>query len=237
MPARTFRDAVYTGPLLILQNRYSASASEILAGAMRDYQRALLVGDTTTFGKGTVQNIAQLPEGYGALKVTIAQFYRVSGASTQNRGVPSDIILPSLNNVREVGEATLDHALPWHSIDSVSYRALSNLGTLVPELSARSGERVDRSEFFAQVREDVQEYLDTVKPLQFTSIRRLQEEHQRRRAQREEELAQAKELEEDSEEAPEVDKTAAILRDAYLEEGFAILEDYIHLQQHAKNNP
>ena len=237
---RSREDAVYTGPLVILQNRYSASASEILAGAMRDYQRALLVGDTTTFGKGTVQNIVQLPEGYGALKVTIAQFYRVSGASTQNRGGPSDIILPSLNNVREVGEATLDHALPWHSIDSASYRALSNLSTLVPELSVRSGERVDRSEFFAQVREGVQEYLDTVKPLQFTSIRKLQEDHQRRRDQREEELAQAQEVEDDSEAAPETEeptKTTAILRDAYLEEGFAILEDNIRLQRHAKNSP
>jgi len=234
---RSREDAVYTGPLLILQNRYSASASEILAGAMRDYQRAILVGDTTTFGKGTVQNIVQLPKGYGALKITIAQFYRVSGVSTQNRGVPSDIILPSLNNVREIGEATLEHALPWHSIDSVSYRALGNLGPLVPELSTRSGERIERSEFFSQVRGDVQEYLNTVKPLQFTSIRKMQEDHQRRRAQREEELAQAQEVEEDSEEALEVSETAAILRDAYLEEGFAILEDNIRIQQHAKNNP
>jgi len=237
---RSRENSVYTGPLVILQNRYSASASEILAGAMRDYQRALLVGDTTTFGKGTVQNIVQLPEGYGALKVTIAQFYRVSGASTQNRGVPSDIILPSLNNVREVGEATLDHALPWHSIDAVSFRALSNLGTLVPDLSTRSGERVDRSEFFGQVRSDVQEYLDTVKPLQYTSIRKLQEDHERRRAQREQEIAEAREVEDDSETDSEADApkaTAEIDRDAYLEEGMAILEDSIRIQQHAKNNP
>ena len=91
---RSRERAVYTGPLVIMLNRYSASASEILAGAMHDFQRALLVGDTTTFGKGTVQNIFQLPEGYGALKVTIAQFYRVSGWSTQNRGVETSIVLP-----------------------------------------------------------------------------------------------------------------------------------------------
>jgi len=90
------------------------------------------------------------------------------------------------------------------------------------------------------VRKGVQEYLDTVKPLQFTSIRKLQEDHQRRRDQREEELAQAQEVEDDSKAAPETEeptKTTAILRDAYLEEGFAILEDNIRLQRHAKNSP
>ena len=110
---RSRERVVYNGPLVIMLNRYSASASEILAGAMHDYQRALLVGDTTTFGKGTVQNIFQLPEGYGALKVTIAQFYRVSGWSTQNRGVESSIVIPSLNNVREIGESTLGGRDIW----------------------------------------------------------------------------------------------------------------------------
>jgi carboxyl-terminal processing protease len=105
---RSRERAVYTGPLVIMLNRYSASASEILAGAMHDFQRALLVGDTTTFGKGTVQNIFQLPEGYGALKVTIAQFYRVSGWSTQNRGVETSIVLPSLNNSGQCSAVALN---------------------------------------------------------------------------------------------------------------------------------
>ena len=108
---RSREKAIYRGPLLVMLNRYSASASEILAGALHDFNRAILVGDNTTFGKGTVQNIFQLPEGYGALKVTIAQFYRVSGWSTQNRGVESNLTLPSINlSLIHISEPTRRYA-------------------------------------------------------------------------------------------------------------------------------
>ena len=99
-----------------MTNRYSASASEILAGALQDYGRAVLIGDSSTFGKGTVQNIIQLPRGMGALKTTVAKFYRPGSSSTQNKGVVPDIVLPSLNNYLDMGEASLDNALPWDSI-------------------------------------------------------------------------------------------------------------------------
>ena len=230
---RSRERAVYTGPLVIMLNRYSASASEILAGAMHDYQRAFLVGDTTTFGKGTVQNIFQLPEGYGALKVTIAQFYRVSGWSTQNRGVETSFVLPSLNNAREIGESTLDNALPWRSIDPVSYRVSGNLKKVVPQLKKLSAERIANSDFFQKIDEDVQEYLTKIKPLKYTSILKMQEDDTRRKTQRDQELAFAtkKETEEKSatEESPESKKE--IQRDDYMNESMAILADYINLRQ------
>ena len=224
---------VYGGPLLIMLNRYSASASEILAGAMHDYQRAILAGDTTTFGKGTVQNIFQLPEGYGALKVTIAQFYRVSGWSTQNRGVETSLVLPSLNNAREIGESTLDNALPWRSIDPVSYPVSGNLKKIIPELRQLSKNRIANSDFFQKVNEDVQEYLTNIKPLEYTSILKMQQDDQRRNDQRDQELANAteKDIEDVSANTGHADDKMVIVRDEYMNESLAILADYIKLQR------
>ena len=230
---RSRERAVYDGPLLIMLNRYSASASEILAGAMHDYQRAILAGDTTTFGKGTVQNIFQLPEGYGALKVTIAQFYRVSGWSTQNRGVETSLVLPSLYNARDIGESTLDNALPWRSIDQVSYRVSGNLKKVLPKLKQLSENRIANSEFFQKVKEDVQEYLTTIKPLKYTSILKMQEDDLRRKTQRDQELESASENadEDDSDDTEIEEEKKEIQRDEYMKESLEILSDYIKLQK------
>jgi len=231
---RSRERAVYTGPLVIMLNRYSASASEILAGAMHDFQRALLVGDTTTFGKGTVQNIFQLPEGYGALKVTIAQFYRVSGWSTQNRGVETSIVLPSLNNAREIGESTLDNALPWRSIDQVSYRPKGNFKKVLPALKRLSAKRMKDSEYFQNVDKDVQEFLTSIKPLKYTSIFKMQEDDSRRKAQRDLELSTAskKENAEDTtEDVENAEDKKEIKADDNINESMAIIADYINLQQ------
>ena len=230
---RSRERAVYDGPLLIMLNRYSASASEILAGAMHDYQRAILAGDTTTFGKGTVQNIFQLPEGYGALKVTIAQFYRVSGWSTQNRGVETSLVLPSLFNARDIGESTLDNALPWRSIDQVSYRVSGNLKKVFPKLKQLSEDRIANSEFFQKVKEDVQEYLTTIKPLKYTSILKMQEDDLRRKTQRDQELESASEkADEDNSDDTEIEEEKKeIQRDEYMKESLEILSDYIKLQK------
>ena len=231
---RSRERAVYTGPLVIMLNRYSASASEILAGAMHDFQRALLVGDTTTFGKGTVQNIFQLPEGYGALKVTIAQFYRVSGWSTQNRGVETSIVIPSLNNAREIGESTLDNALPWRSIDQVSYRPKGTFKTVLPALQRLSAKRVKDSEYFQNVDKDVQEFLTSIKPLKYTSILKMQEDDSRRKAQRDLELSTASKQENAEDTTEEVENTEdkkEIIADDYINESMAIIADYINLQQ------
>lgn len=115
-PSKVLRDVdqrmQYSGPLVVLTSRLSASASEILAGALRDYNRALIVGDPQTFGKGTVQNVVNLPMGFGALKVTTALFFRPAGQSTQQIGVPAHIVVPSPFNSEQYGEKNQDYSLP-----------------------------------------------------------------------------------------------------------------------------
>ncbi|UAW97473.1 carboxy terminal-processing peptidase [Halopseudomonas nanhaiensis] len=128
----------YTGPLAVMVNRLSASASEIFAGAMQDYGRALIVGEPT-FGKGTVQSIQ--PLNHGELKLTLAKFYRVSGQSTQHRGVVPDIGFPSLLETTDIGESSLPRALPWDTIKPVPYRMESQLESLIEPLTARHSRR------------------------------------------------------------------------------------------------
>ena len=130
--------AVYDGPLLVMINRLSASASEIFAGAMQDYGRALIVG-SQSFGKGTVQDINGLSS--GQLKLTVSKFYRVSGDSTQHRGVLPDIEFPSIYDVEEVGESHKDNALPWDSIHAVPFKGYSGIRQYIPELQAASRKR------------------------------------------------------------------------------------------------
>lgn len=125
--------AVYRGPLVVLVNRLSASASEIFAGAIQDYRRGLVIG-SQTFGKGTVQSIAPLSE--GQLKLTESKFYRVSGDSTQNRGVIPDIGFPSLYNTEDVGESSEKHALPWDRINGLPHRIYGDNAILIPKLRA-----------------------------------------------------------------------------------------------------
>ena len=132
------KQALYSGPLMVMVNRFSASASEIFAGAIQDYKRGLVVG-TKTFGKGTVQTVGRLEQ--GNLKLTNAKFYRVSGDSTQHRGIIPDIPLPTLVDVDEVGEASYDHALPWDQIRSVDHAKFSRSDQLVPRLIDRHQSR------------------------------------------------------------------------------------------------
>jgi carboxyl-terminal processing protease len=152
------RGMAYSGPLMVLVSKLSASASEILAGALQDYGRALVVGDTATHGKGTVQAVIDLgsrlqaeePPKLGALKLTIQQFYRVNGDSTQDRGVASDIVLPSLTEELATCEKELDYAIPFDQVRPVEHERLG----LVPAdalvtLRARSAERIKNSKEFA----------------------------------------------------------------------------------------
>ncbi len=160
---------VYDGPLIVLTSRFSASASEILAGALQDYGRALIVGDSSTHGKGTVQSLIQLGPvmddnklSYeyhpGALKLTIRKFYRASGSSTQLKGVIPDLILPSVNNYAEVGEASLDNPLPWDEITSAKYEKLNWIEPYLPELRKRSERRVQTDKDYAYMREDIERF-------------------------------------------------------------------------------
>jgi carboxyl-terminal processing protease len=161
----TDESIAYDGPLMVLTSRFSASASEILAGALQDYGRALVVGDTSTHGKGTVQTVQELGnwlarfnQNPGAAKVTIRKFYRASGASTQLKGVAPDLVLPGVNNHLEVGEASLTNALPWDTIASAGYEKLNRIQPLLPELTRRSTERLSQDHDFNYVREDVERF-------------------------------------------------------------------------------
>ena len=131
----------YKDPLIILVNRLSASASEILAAALQDYGRAIIVGDEHTHGKGTVQTLMSLGDKKGSLKLTTAGFYRINGGSTQLRGVEPDIVIPSLLDIMEVGEKELDHALPWDTIRPALYRRSTNFDSWLPQIKNQSIER------------------------------------------------------------------------------------------------
>jgi carboxyl-terminal processing protease len=157
----------YTGPMVVLTSRQSASASEIFAAALQDYGRAVIVGDGSTFGKGTVQTILEIgrftsllgsrsPED-GALKLTIQKFYRVAGGSTQLRGVTSDIVLPSLTDIPEVvGEGALKNALPYDEVPKVKYTKWSDTHPLfIEQLKRRSAERIKNNPEFHYVMEDL----------------------------------------------------------------------------------
>src|SRR5437879_6226872 len=156
----------YSGPLVVLTSRQSASASEIFAAALQDYGRAVVVGDKNTFGKGTVQTI--LPIGRfasllgshsdedGALKLTIQKFYRVAGGSTQLHGVASDIVLPSLSDLPEFGEGALKNALPYDEVTKAKYAKWSDSHSLfIDQLRRRSEERVKGDPEFHYVMEDI----------------------------------------------------------------------------------
>lgn len=154
----------YDGPLMVLTSRFSASASEILAGALQDYGRAIVVGDVSTHGKGTVQSVLQLgrmlrtTNNLGAVKLTIRKFYRASGDSTQLHGVVPDVILPSVNNVLDVGERELENALEFDTIKPASYDKLNRVAGVLPEIKTRSEKRVAADKDFAYVRAEMERY-------------------------------------------------------------------------------
>ena len=145
------RTAYYDGPLVVLINRLSASASEIVAGAIQDYQRGLIVG-TTSFGKGTVQTLIGLDA--GQLKLTESKFYRISGMSTQNRGVEADILYPAQYDPEEVGEGSLTGALPWDLIDPAGYPTYNDFSPIKAELIKRHEKRISDDPDFVFIKEE-----------------------------------------------------------------------------------
>jgi carboxyl-terminal processing protease len=158
----------YSGPLVVLTSRGSASASEILAAALQDHGRAVIVGAKSTFGKGTVQAViglrAYMPPQLGAfdpgaLRLTTQKFYRVSGGSTQNQGVVPDIHLPSLEDEMDVAESSLTYAMPYDEIPPVGYLRMDLVDRVLPGLAAASALRTASSPEFGYVREDIVRYL------------------------------------------------------------------------------
>jgi carboxyl-terminal processing protease len=158
---------LYKGPLVVHTSRVSASASEILAGALKDYRRAVITGDDHTFGKGTVQTVTQLPPGQGALKITTALFFRPGGQSTQNEGVSADVSIPSLLTIEDFGERTQPYALPSERISPFLTSHANAIGphdrwsrvgaATLSELAKRSQERVQVSDDFTEVQQKIAE--------------------------------------------------------------------------------
>ncbi|MFZ5697263.1 MAG: carboxy terminal-processing peptidase [Pseudomonadota bacterium] len=145
-------DVHYDGPLAVMVNRLSASASEIFAAAIQDYGRGLIIGEQT-FGKGTVQTLRPLNQ--GQLKITQAKFYRISGESTQLQGVMPDITFPGLVDHEEIGESALPNAMPWDTIRPARYTRIGDFSSMLPELRKRSEQRASANPDFQYVRDQL----------------------------------------------------------------------------------
>ena len=227
----------YKGPMAVLVNRLSASASEIFAGAMQDYHRALILGGQT-FGKGTVQTIQ--PLNHGELKLTLAKFYRVSGQSTQHQGVIPDIRYPDIMDTKEIGESALPEALPWDSIKPAIKPELDPIKPFLAELQSRFEGRTAQNPDFTFARERLQlaqklmeettvSLNETKRRAQQADIegQQLAIENSRRKAKGESLLNKLKEEDEDA--LPVEDEKTKPEDDAYLAESGRILLDYLSL--------
>ncbi|MDX3774762.1 carboxy terminal-processing peptidase [Chromatiaceae bacterium AAb-1] len=233
----------YDGPLTVIVDRYSASASEIFAAAMQDYGRALIVGEQT-FGKGTVQQHRGIGRIYdmfesqlGSVQYTIAKFYRINGGSTQHKGVIPDILFPSAIDPSEWGESKEEYALPWDSIAAAGYRSVNDLRPYIPLLQEKHQARIANDQEFAYLQEDIAEYREHI------SDKTISLKESERIAKRDE--AKAKELKRINErltrfELPAIetaDDAPEFLEklDPFLEETANITADLLLLNKTAKN--
>ncbi|HNX33526.1 MAG TPA: carboxy terminal-processing peptidase [Kiritimatiellia bacterium] len=212
-PAMAFRK-----PMVVLINRTSASASEIVAGALQDYGRAVLVGDSQSHGKGTVQTVMPLgSEKLGSMKVTTASFYRINGYSTQLKGISSDIVIPSTLDGLDIGENQLPGALPWTQIESALYIPVSDVVKFVPQLKELSAKRLAKNERYSRyctlVRhvQEVSEKKDV--PLEINSRRKLMKAESEMRKLEDDEL--------------EAEQKSGTTDDVVLEEAQNILSDLV----------
>lgn len=242
----------YHGPLAVLVNGGSASASEIFAGAIQDYGRGIVLGENT-FGKGTVQSVADLnqyirnPETQvGALKLTVEKYYRVTGESTQNKGVKPDIEFPTIFDVEEYGESSYDNALVWDTIKSTNFQKTEGLQEVIPFLRSKHQERKSSSQEFSFLEEDITRaterrdekvvslnYEKRLAERKRNDEIRLERENLRRKI---EGLEPLKELasEEDEEETESSDITDIVdedQKDLFLKEAANILSDLIMIRE------
>lgn len=171
------RSISYSGPMVVLVDRFSASASEIFAGAMQDYGRAVILGNPT-FGKGTVQTLVDLnrflpsaDSTLGQLKLTVAKFYRINGSSTQNRGVTPDILFPSIVDSEEVGESAQDFALPWDEINPLRYVHNKSLDGLIPKLRQLHLQRSNKDPMFQAYLQDIRHTRETREQTEISLLR------------------------------------------------------------------
>jgi carboxyl-terminal processing protease len=230
---KTYSDDIsgaFNEPLIVVCNRMSASASEIFAGAIKDYGRGIIIGDMTTHGKGTVQNVmpvsSQLfssffkPQDRGALKLTINQFYRVNGDSTQNLGVKSDVVLPSLLDHMDIGESSLDNALAFDQIGEAEHASLAYVNAdVTSRLKKQSAKRIAANEEFKKIQQDIKDYIDRKNrksiPLNAEKLR--------------EERAKDEKKDEDKEEDADDEDSPVLPVTAYNDEVLNIAVDYVEL--------
>jgi carboxyl-terminal processing protease len=226
--------SVWNGPLVVLTSKFSASASEILAGAIQDYGRGLVVGDSATHGKGTVQSLLDIgekiferlpnPPNLGALKLTQQQFYRPGGDSTQKRGVLADITLPSITDQMDVSEGDLDYALEFDRIPAARFRRMNMVSPdLIQQLTTRSQVRIGDCSEFAKLQRNIERYLEQKAR---KSVTLNEEKFFAERAELDADKEEQKQLEEQIDTADEV-----VTRDFYFNEVLAITHDYIRLLQ------
>lgn len=231
----------YQGPLLVMVDRYSASASEIFAAAIQDYQRGVIVGEQT-FGKGTVQQHRSLEKRFdllekplGHIQYTFAKFYRINGGSTQNKGVVPDVLMPTAINPDEWGEAKEENALPWDKIPSARYDRVDAVNTgIIKTLTEQHEQRIAKNPEFQYIFEDIAEYKKN-KDKKYESLNekiRLEkrDKAKAKRLQRVNErlLREGKEAVESVDDIPEEVEDL----DVYLDETANILFDYIAIEQH-----
>ena len=227
----------YDGPLAVLVDQFSASASEIFAGAIQDYRRGLIIGEPT-FGKGTVQHLVPLDQyaqsgttGLGHLKITVAKFFRVNGHSTQHRGVIPDIIFPTAVGLESVGERALENALEWSKIEASSYVPHGPMGGHIEDLRVRHEDRVNADPGFSYLVREAKLAKDSAerKSISLSEPLRQAERDERERSSlaRENELRVAKGLpvRDPSDESNDVTGLDEVLGDAVLNETARILLD------------
>ncbi|NLV25160.1 MAG: carboxy terminal-processing peptidase [Deltaproteobacteria bacterium] len=233
---------VYSGPVVVLVNKFSASASEILAAALQDYGRAIIVGGEHTHGKGTVQALIDLDQGYysrkmerfgplGALKVTIQKFYRINGDSTQYRGVIPDIVLPDLLSPLESGERYLDNSLAWDQVPAVEYESWGEDMDL-EGLRQKSLLQVEKSLAFSRILEEIElerrKIANTLRALNLEKIRQERKEIDKIRNGREVLVEDYKVVEKNGAARKgdnEKGLTDQLIRDPYVREAFQLLQN------------
>ena len=226
------RSVTYSGPMAVMVNRMSASASEIVAGALKDYGRAIVVGDQT-FGKGTVQVMQELDE--GQLKITQAKFYRVSGDSTQHKGVMPDINFPSLIDTKSVGENALENPLPWDKIHETRYPVYWNFEEYLDQLTNQHAQRIKQDANFVALEDQIEEAKQQAEHFKSISLN-----EQTREQQREE--SEAKDLARENTrrkalKLPTIDSVEDIKEpeeDVYAHEAAEVLLDFISLYQQSQ---
>ncbi len=237
----TEKGVAWDGPLVVVTSKFSASASEIFAGAIQDYDRGLIIGDSSTHGKGTVQSLLDLRgplfgglpnvEPMGALKITMQQFYRPYGDSTQKRGVVSDVELPSLTTHLDVGEADLDYPIPFDKIPAApNIKRFNDVTPAVREqLAALSRQRVEQSEEFQKIIRNITRYKEQKEK---KSVTLNEEKFLKERA----EINADREAEKALEKHSDLGNGERIERDCHINEAMAIAIDLLNVQQLAKAN-